>query len=67
VLFNSLLGVKPTKRDFAGGWWWVLPAAQDAREPAEDAQDAQDAQQNVEGTLGTLGHLPGAGDDAEVM
>jgi hypothetical protein len=46
------LGIKPRKRDFAGGWWWEInPAAQDTYT------------QNV-GPLRAEGHL-GAPSDAE--
>jgi hypothetical protein len=46
------LGIKPRKRDFAGGWWWEInPAAEDAYT------------QNV-GPLRREGHL-GAPSDAE--
>jgi putative DNA primase/helicase len=44
------LGIKPTRREFVGGWWWVFPDAQ-------DAQFAQDAQQKRVGILGVGGHL----------
>ena len=55
------LGIKPRKREFAGGWWWEInPAAQDAQ-CTEGAQDIPT--QNV-GTLEGEGHL-GAPSDAE--
>lgn len=47
------LGIKPTKRDFKGGWEWGLPGR-------EDAQDAQDAHTKTVGTFGDKGHLRGS-------
>jgi hypothetical protein len=47
------LGIKPRKRDFAGGWWWEINPA---------AQDAQDAYRQNVGTLGGEGHLGGPSD-----
>jgi AAA domain-containing protein len=47
------LGIKPEKREFNGGWWWGLPATEDA----QGAQDAQDAYIQKQGILGGGGHL----------
>lgn len=45
------LGIKPKKREFAGGWEWALPSI-------EVAQDAQDAYPTKQGIFGGGGHLP---------
>jgi putative DNA primase/helicase len=47
------LQIKPYRREFSGGWWWALPAPQDA----QGAQDAQVARTEKQGILGSGGHL----------
>lgn len=42
------LGIRPRKREYAGGWWWELPA-----------QDAQDVKLKNVGILDPEGHLGG--------
>jgi len=44
------LGIKPYKREFAGGWWWALKSR-------EDAQGAQDAHTQTVGIFEGQGHL----------
>ncbi|MGA7980548.1 MAG: AAA family ATPase [Chromatiaceae bacterium] len=56
------LGVKPKKSGFSAGWWWSLPAAEDAL----SAEDAQDAKVRISGSFepgeGNFGPGPCPGD-----
>jgi len=48
------LGIKPRKRDFAGGWFWGMPS-QDALLAPQDAQGAHARKRAPSGKKGILG------------